>query len=499
MPPHSVAVVFSAPVKNFANDVDYVFHQNPDLYYLTGYNEPHAVLLLFKEAQTNEKGKSYNELFFVQSRDPEQESWTGKRLGVEGVQHKLGVEMVFENNAFNDYKINFSVFENIIFDAPRTDVGDDINDESDLYDLMKQFKIKAAIKDDYNPILFTTYGIIAQYGSVAPDRVKSYLAERMKTNQVLNNDKLIKEYMNARDSIETKKVMDNISAIKNPPREFEIITNTLREIKTPEEMLLLQKAVDISSIAHAEAMKAIKPGMSERELQGIQEFVHKKYGSEEVGYPSIVGTGNNGCILHYQSNGDLHSGNQMVLMDVGAEYHGYTADITRTYPASGKFSKEQLLLYNLVYDAQEAVFKISREGTPFDDLQKTSAAVLAKGLKALGIITDEKDVSLYYPHGVSHHLGLDVHDKSNYGELKSGMVITVEPGIYIPEGSKCDKKWWGIGIRIEDDVLVEKDKCKLLSTLVPRKASEIEKLIEQKSALDNFVLPPLGTPKKKGF
>jgi len=141
MPPHSVAVVFSAPVKNFANDVDYVFHQNPDLYYLTGYNEPHAVLLLFKEAQTNEKGKSYNELFFVQSRDPEQESWTGKRLGVEGVQHKLGVEMVFENNAFNDYKINFSVFENIIFDAPRTDVGDDINDESDLYDLMKQFKM----------------------------------------------------------------------------------------------------------------------------------------------------------------------------------------------------------------------------------------------------------------------------------------------------------------------------------------------------------------------
>ena len=498
MPAHSVAVIFSAPVKNFANDVDYVFHQNPDLYYLTGYNEPHSVLLLFKEVQTNAQGKSYNELFFVQKRDPEQESWTGKRLGVEGVQRNLGIEMVFENSAFNEYKLDFSTFENIIYDAPRTDVGNYINDESDLYDLMKQFRTKAAIKDDYDPMIFMNYGIISQYGSLAPDKVKSYLAERMKTNKNLNEDKLIKAFVNAADTAELKKAIADVNNVKNPPRDFEKITNSLREIKTPEEMVLLQKAIDISSVAHAETMKAIRPGISERELQGIQEFVHKKYGSEEVGYPSIVGTGKNGCILHYESNSDLHSANQLVLMDVGAEYHGYTADITRTFPATGKFSKEQLLLYNLVYDAQEAVFKICKEGTPFGDLQTTSAAVLAKGLKSLGIIADEKDVSLYYPHGVSHHLGLDVHDKSNYGDLKDGMVITVEPGIYIPEGSKCDKKWWGIGIRIEDDVLVEKDKGKILSTLVPRKASEIEKLIEQKSPLENFLLPPLSAP-KKGF
>jgi Xaa-Pro aminopeptidase len=261
-------------------------------------------------------------------------------------------------------------------------------------------------------------------------------------------------------------------------------------------MDLLRKSIEISCIAHAEVMKAIRPEMSELELQGMHEYIHKKYGAEWVGYPSIVGAGNNGCILHYEENTRTRVGTDMVLMDVGAEYHGYSADVTRTVPVSGKFTSGQKQIYDLVYQAQEAVFKLCREGTAFKQLNAKATEVLADGLVKLGIIQDKKDVGIYYPHGCSHHLGLDVHDKSNYGDLKENMVITVEPGIYIPQNSSCDKKWWGIAVRIEDDVKIGKDSCELLSWAAPRKSEDVERKVAEKSILNEFNLPDLKSGKK---
>ncbi|TAE04410.1 MAG: M24 family metallopeptidase, partial [Bacteroidetes bacterium] len=157
----------------------------------------------------------------------------------------------------------------------------------------------------------------------------------------------------------------------------------------------------------------------------------------------------------------------------------------------GKFSKEELQIYNLVYQAQEEAIKACKAGADFGITHRTANSVIAKGLKALGIIQNETETRMYFPHGTSHHLGLDVHDKSNYKNLQENMVITIEPGIYIPENSPCDKKWWGIAVRIEDDFLITKNGCENLSAKAPRKASEIEELMKKESLFDNFVLPKL--------
>ena len=266
---------------------------------------------------------------------------------------------------------------------------------------------------------------------------------------------------------------------------------SLREIKTQEELKLLRKAIDISAVGQIEVMKAMHPDMSEMEVQGLHEYVYKKYGAEYEGYPSIVGAGHNGCVLHYIENNRPKVGKQLVLMDLGAEYRAYTADVTRTIPATGKFSQEELAIYNLVYQAQDEAIKDCKVGANFWTPNKTAVTVLIKGLKELGIIQKDEQISLYLPHGVSHHLGLDVHDKSNYGNLQENMVITVEPGIYIPANSPCDKKWWGIAVRIEDDILITKDGFENLSSKAPRKAAEIEELMKKDSPLDKFVLPKL--------
>lgn len=439
LPDNSVAVVFAYPTRNFSNDVDYNYHQNPDMYYFSGYKEPHSLLLVFKEEQTAANGEKFNEVIFVQKRNAQAEQWTGRRLGVEGAKEKLGFKMAFNGEEFKNFAVDFSKFDKIVFDRLPEDVSNNARDKADLYDLIQQFKEKAGI---------------------TPETAKD------------------KRY-------------DHSGYMK--------ITGALREIKTPEELVLLRKAVEISCQGQNEVMKAIRPDMSEMEIQGLHEFVHKKYGAEGVGYGSIVGAGENGCVLHYTENTRTKVGNRMVLMDVGAEYHGYSADVTRTIPAGGKFSNEDKIIYQLVYDAQEAAFKTLKDGSTWGDANKAANDVIADGLLKLGIIKDKKEVRKYYPHGLGHHIGLDVHDRSNYGPLKKDMVITIEPGIYIPEGSDCDKKWWGIAVRIEDDALITQDGYELLSHFAPRSVADIEKMIAQKSALDDFKLPPLKSAEKKGF
>ncbi|MEP0270911.1 aminopeptidase P N-terminal domain-containing protein [Ekhidna sp.] len=437
MPTNSVAVFFANPVRNRANDVDFIYHQDPNFYYLSGYKEPHAVLMIFKDEQEGPEG-NFNEIIFIQPRNAMAEMWTGRRMGIAGVKEKLEFNQAFNNTDFDDYNIDFSTFDKVLF----YDFFDDVRDtqtEGDLYDLIASFKQKAG---------YPTEG-----------------------------DLTIESAANNLDMETLDQIMKD-----------------LRGIKTEAEIDLLRKAVDISCIGQAEVMKAMRPGMSEREVQGIHEFVFKKYQAEYEGYPSIVGEGNNGCILHYIENykPEINS-DKMILMDLGAEYHGYTADVTRTIPVDGKFSKEEKAIYDLVYKAQDEAIKAAKPGVNVRrDLDAGIARkIINEGLVELGIIESVDERHLYYPHGLGHHIGLDVHDKGNYEFLEAGMAITIEPGIYIPEGAKCDEKWWGIAVRIEDCILITEDGNELLSDLAPRKSDEIEKLMKQSSPLDSFVLPDL--------
>jgi Xaa-Pro aminopeptidase len=438
MPANSVVVIFAYPTRTFSNDVEYLYHQNPDMYYFSGYKEPHSMLLVFKDEQTDTEGNKYNELLFVQKRNALAEQWNGRRLGKEGAKEKLGFSTALNGSDFKNFNIDFAKFDKIIYDRLPIDIPNSY-DNADLYDLVAQFKSKSGMP----------------------------------------------EKMSLQNRFDTKLFHD--------------LTAHLRQIKTPEEMVLIRKAVEISCQGQNEVMKAVHPNMSELEIQGLHEFVHKKHGAEGVGYGSIVGAGENGCILHYMENAKTKIGTSMILMDVGAEYHGYTADVTRTIPADGKFTGEEKLIYQLVYDAQEAAFKTLRNGSKWAEANAAARNTIAEGLVKLGVIKEVRDVGKYYPHGLGHHIGLDVHDRGFYDTLKKDMVITIEPGIYIPEGSNCDKKWWGIAVRIEDDLLITQDGYELLSHFAPRKMEDIEKMISQKSALDDFKLPALESGKKKGF
>jgi len=439
MPPNSVMAVFAFPTRTYSNDVEYLYHQNPDLYYFTGYKEPHSLLLVFKEEQVDSSGNRYHEILFVQKKNAAAEQWTGKRLGVDGAKEISGIHTVFNGDDFARIAIDFSKFDKIIFDNFPIDVPDSRFNRADLFDLIAQFRKKAEIDENFS------------------------------------------------------------SNKKFDTRAYRSLTAQLREIKTEEELTLLRKAVEISCRGQVEVMKAVHADMSELEIQGLHEFVHKKYGAEHVGYGSIIGSGENGCTLHYEVNSKTRIGNEMLLMDVGAEYHGYTADVTRTIPADGKFSAEERAIYQLVYDAQEAAFALLKDGCKWEDIERAARKTITDGLIRLGIASNTQEANKYYPHGLGHHIGLDVHDRGSYDKLKKGMVITIEPGIYIPEGSKCDPKWWSIAVRIEDDALITQDGYELLSHFAPRKIEEIEKMIAESSALDDFKLPPLKSAEKKGF
>ncbi|MEQ8220238.1 MAG: aminopeptidase P family protein [Arenibacter sp.] len=494
MPPNSVAVFFAAAVRNRANDVDYIYHQDPDFYYLTGYKEPNSILLIFSEKQRDKDGNSYDEVLYAQKRDEKAEQWNGKRLGVEGVIGQLGFERAFNAEEFLKADIHFSKFENVLFFDFKNDFRD-TNDPADIFDLISAFKEKSNYPSDYDATKQELYSMIKSTELDNSANVAQTLGRYLNYNQELKSDKLLVDFVEATDDrsrIEIKeKVVLQLKSNNLNTAKLEEIMNTLREIKTREELVLLRKAVEISAVGQIEVMKAMHPNMSEMEIQGVHEFVYKKYGAEYEGYPSIVGGGNNGCILHYIENNKPKVGTDLVLMDLGAEYHGYTADVTRTIPANGKFSKEQKQIYDIVYNAQEAGIKASVLGASFQAPGQAASEVVAKGLMKLGIIGSPEEARKYFPHGTSHYLGLDVHDKGTYQPFKENTVITVEPGIYIPEGSDCDKKWWGIAVRIEDDILITKNGPVNLSGMAPRTTEAIEAMMKQPSPLDHFKLPAL--------
>jgi len=489
MPPNSVAVFFAAPVRNRANDVDFVYHQDPNFYYLTGYREPHAVLLIFSEAQQDAAGGTYDEILFAQARDEQSEMWTGRRLGPEGVRSQLGFSTVLSHTEFKAYLPGFERFDQVLFFDFKHDVRDNPRDDADLFDLQQQFRSKAGIPDDFNGVTHQMHQVIARTTQSLSSR-KEQLYRMSRLNPRSLNDPLVRAFMAADNQELTLKTIRQVSASNLDVETLPALMAQLRETKTKEELALMRVACDISAVGQLEVMKAMHPDMSETEVQGIHEFVFKKYGAEYEGYPSIVGGGNNGCILHYIENNKPRLGSELVLMDLGAEYHGYTADVTRTIPADGTFSEAQKIIYNIVLEAQQAGFEACVAGNDFRAPGQAAQRIINQRLAEIGLIKRGERHN-YFPHGTSHYVGLDVHDPGTYGELQPGTIITVEPGIYIPEGSDCDPKWWGIAVRIEDCILITADGWQNLSARAPRTVEDIERAMALPSPLDNFKLPAI--------
>lgn len=416
MPENSVAVFFASPIRNRSNDVDFEYHQDPNFYYLTGIKEPHAVLYVFK-SPVRIKGEWTKEIVFVQERNLDAETWTGKRVGVEGAVQIYGIQKAYVNADLEKAGVDFNNLSSVFYAKPPNDVRDNPFDKTDLFNLILKFE-----------------GRISTLKEEKVDKSKVY------------------QWM-----------------------------SELREDKQKEELVLMRRAIEITCEAQIELMKALRPEMKEYQSEAIIEYVFKKNGAEYPGFPSIQGSAENSCVLHYVSNRRTMQGDNLLVSDVGAEYHGYTADVTRTIPVNGKFSEEQKIIYNIVLEAQLAGIAECKKGNRFWDPNIAATTVLSQRMQELGIIKSPVELKRYFMHGTSHYLGLDVHDVGGYGQFEPNQVITVEPGIYIKEGSPCDEKWWNIGVRIEDDVLITNGEPEVISDCVPKTVEEIEVLMEQVS------------------
>lgn len=414
MPEHSAALFLAAPERVRANDVNYIYHQDPNFYYLTGCTEPESALILSKDPLTLPDGSKANEVIFVRNRDAVREVWNGYRLGPEGAKSILGFSEAF-----------------------------------------------------------------------AIDTLRSFLRQVLPTTKTLY-------YRSNTEAASTEPVLDTVlpvwnatlAAIKTKYPQLEIgslvpVLAEMRSVKQPEELALMKKCIAISNDAHNQIMRSVRPGWHEYEMQALGEYIFTKNGAEYDGYPCIVGSGENSTILHYETNRRQTKSGDFIEMDMGAEYHGYSADITRSFPVNGKFTPEQRAIYDLVLEAQDSGIKAAQVGNQFRATHFAAVSVIQRGLVRLGILKDPNDYKKYFMHGTSHYLGLDVHDAGLYGSLVSGNVITVEPGIYIKAGSDCDPKWWNIGCRIEDNILITDQGPVNLSAASPRTAADVEKLMSK--------------------
>lgn len=418
----SIAIVPSAQEKIRNRDTHYAFRQDSDFFYLSGFAEPDAVLVLLP-------GRPHGEfVIFCRDRDPERELWDGYRAGPEGACTEFGADDAFP-------------------------IGD---------------------IDEILP------GLIE-----GRDRV--YYA--MGRNE--NFDRQVMRWVNV--------IRSKVRAGAHPPGEFldlDHLLHDMRLYKSAAELRIMRRAGKISADAHARAMRTCKPGMYEYQLEA--EILHEfgRHGSRSPAYSSIVGAGRNGCILHYVENGSQIKEGELVLIDAGCELEHYAADITRTFPASGRFSKEQKALYELVLAAQQAAFDVIKPGNHWNQSHDATVEVITAGLVELGLLKgsvkkliEKEAYKDFYMHRAGHWLGMDVHDVGDYKindewrVLEENMVMTVEPGIYVsPNNTRVAKKWRGIGIRIEDDVVVTKDGCEVMTAAVPKTVDEIEALMQERAA-----------------
>ena len=416
MQPNSVAIIPAAREATRSNDTHYRFRQDSDFFYLTGFEEPEAIAVI-------KPGETHEYVLFVRPRDPEREIWDGRRAGVEGAKTEFGAQEAFP------------VAE---FDAKLTEI---LNDAEILY-------YRLGVHHDLD-------------------------------------DKIIREIARMRGL--NRKPIHPPTTIVDPAT----IVHELRVIKSPDELELMQKAADIAAEAHVEAMKAARAGMREYELEALIEQIFRRHGAAGPAYTSIVGAGSNATVLHYINNdGELHDG-ELLLVDAGAEYKGYASDITRTFPINGRYSPAQREIYELVLKAQMSCVEMVRPGVTHDELKHHSIEVLTEGMVELGLLQGEpeqlikdKKYEKFYMHGLGHMLGIDVHDVGAYYHgkesraLEPGVVMTVEPGLYIaPDTKDVPEKYLGIGVRIEDDVLCTNNGPRVLTNKVPKNPDEIESLM----------------------
>lgn len=415
----SAAIFYASPERMRNGDVDFQYRQADNFLYLTGFNEPNAILVLSPKgirAKVNDSLTiTANEVLFVQPRNAMMESWTGRRYGPEGAMHLLGLQAATTNDNFKQS------FRQIV---------------SGIDYLYAQ------------PITSDVTGPLCDL--LAP-------LQSFTDNSKQNNSKIELRDPNA-------------------------MVHTMRIIKTSDEIALVRKATDISVQAHLQAMMSVEPGMHEYEVQALYEYVFRRLGAEYAGYPCITGAGENSVILHYDTNRKKIRNGELVLADCAAEYHGYSSDVTRTYPANGKFTKEQKEIYTIVLNAQKAAIAAIKPGVQWTDVSAAADSVIAEGLFSLGIIQSKAGHGFkkFYNHGLGHPVGLNVHDVGQ-SRLVAGMLYTVEPGIYIPENSPgVDPKYFNIGVRIEDVILVTETGNENLSVALPREMGEIESVMKKK-------------------
>ncbi|AHG19336.1 proline aminopeptidase P II [Chania multitudinisentens RB-25] len=417
MAPASAAVIFAAPEATRSADSEYPYRQNSDFWYLTGFNEPETALILVKSDETHNHSVLFNRV-----RDLTAEIWFGRRLGQEAAPAKLGVDRAL---AF-----------------------DEINGQ--LHLLLNGLDVVYHAQGQY------AYADSILFGAL--DQLRKGFRQNLQAPASIT--------------------------------DYRPWLHEMRLFKSPEEIAVMRRAGEISALAHTRAMETCRPGMFEYQLEA--EILHEftRLGARYPAYNTIVGSGENGCILHYTENECEMRGGDLVLIDAGCEYHGYAGDITRTFPVSGKFSKPQRAVYDIVLASINRALEMFKPGISIRQVNEQVVRIMIAGLVELGVLKGEVDQLFaeqahrpFFMHGLSHWLGLDVHDVGHYGSpsrdriLEPGMVLTVEPGLYIAPDADVPQEYRGIGIRIEDDILITQDGNENLTASVVKDADAIEALM----------------------
>ena len=416
MAPGSAALIFAAPEVTRSNDSEYPYRQNSDFWYFTGFNEPEALLILIKSDESHNHSVLFNRV-----RDLTAEIWFGRRLGQDAAPQALSVDRAL----------------------PWGEIGDQ------LHLLLNGLDV--------------VYHAQGQYGQM--DEIVFGALEKLRRGS-----------------------RQNLSAPATLT-DWRPWVHEMRLIKSAEEQAVLREAGRISALAHTRAMEQSRPGMYEYQLEGEIHHEFNRHGARFPSYNTIVGAGENGCILHYTENESQMREGQLVLIDAGCEYQGYAGDITRTFPVGGKFTAPQREIYDIVLASLYKALALYRPGTSIREVTAEVVSIMVSGLVDLGILHGDVDTLIaeqahrpFFMHGLSHWLGLDVHDVGHYGVdrdrlLEPGMVLTIEPGLYIAPDADVPAQYRGIGIRIEDDIIITVDGNENLTDTVVKDADEIEALM----------------------
>jgi len=485
LPNDALAVVFGAPTRNRSNDVYYEYRQSSDLLYLSGSSEPGSVLVLAPGGVTVD-GRRVREVLFVPPRNPAEEVWLGRRFGTDRAMEQLGVELAVDATRFDELVGPWlSSGRHRVFHLP---LPDGVAAGTDLAGQLETFRTNVTPVEIPEGGLagFVLHGVLAAPSPQLFERLKILVAQGFDPAQASDPTAraLAEAFVDTPGLDAWTRTHAELTRDHPDGTALRGILDALRVIKTDEELEVMRKAIDITAEAHREVMRNVQPGWTEYQIEALVEYTFKRRGAEYPGFPSIVGSGENSVILHYDTNRRTTEAGDVVVIDIGAEYRGYSADVTRTIPVSGRFTDEQRAIYDLVYRAQDAGIRASRAGADYMDPHWAAERVMAEGLAELGLIRNASDLNglrRFFMHATSHYLGLDVHDVGDRGPLRPGTVITVEPGLYIPAADDIDPRWWNIGVRIEDDILITQAGPVNLSVGAPRSSAEVEALMRDRT------------------